>query len=81
MRLLENSAWQMAHRFSKFSRDFSIKNRESIVGEIEEQFFCRALCGGNFLLCKKKIGEIDPRSQFMRSFFSGRSQKRKKLMT
>jgi len=81
MRLLENSAWQMAHRFSKFSRDFSIKNRESIVGEIEEQFFCRALCGGNFLL-GKKIGEIDPRSQFMRSFFYGRSQNRKKpLMT
>jgi hypothetical protein len=42
---LVNSAqiWQTGHRFAKFSRDFSLKFGESIVGEIEQQFFLLGL--------------------------------------
>jgi len=53
---LVNSAqiWQMAHSFGKFSIYFSLKSGESIVGDIEWQFYRQTMC------IEKKFGEIDP---------------------
>jgi hypothetical protein len=43
------------HRFSEFSRDFILKSRESIVGEIEQQMFRKTLCVGVFSIGKKSL--------------------------
>jgi len=43
----------MAHRFGKFSTDFSLKFGESIVGEIEQQFFAKCCAPTTFCLAKK----------------------------
>jgi len=57
---LANGAWQTAHRFGEFSRDFSLKFGESIVGEIELQIFLRTLCAGNFLLGAQRLVKLTP---------------------
>jgi len=50
----------MAHRFGKFSIDFILKSGESIVGEIDRQFFRQTMGADNFLLGKKSLVKSTP---------------------
>ncbi len=52
---LANSACQMANRFGKFSIDFSLKSGESIVGQIERQFFLPNSVRRQLFAWRKKV--------------------------
>jgi len=44
----------------EFSTDFSLKSGESIVSEIEWQYFRQTLCCDNFVLAKKSLVKLTP---------------------
>jgi hypothetical protein len=51
---MANGVWQMAHRFGKFSIDFSLQSGELIVGEIDGH------CAPATFSPAKKFSEIYP---------------------
>jgi len=55
---LANSAWRTAHRFGKFSRNFSLKSGKLLV-KLNRNFFEKPCARASFCLAKK-FGEIDP---------------------